>query len=134
MLPHRLSNGICSLNPKVDRFTLSCEMEFDEKLHVVKHDIFASVIRTTERMTYTNVRKILLEEDPEVTERYNDLVDMFKTMRDLAMKLRSKRMKRGAVDFDFEESKVLVDENGKVTDIVKRERSIAEQIIEEFMP
>lgn len=133
MLPHRLSNGICSLNPKVDRFTLSCEMEFDEKLHVVKHDIFASVIRTTERMTYTNVRKILLEEDPEVTERYSDLVDMFKTMRDLAMKLRSKRMKRGAVDFDFEESKVLVDENGKVTDIVKRERSIAEQIIEEFM-
>jgi len=133
MLPHRLSNGICSLNPKVDRFTLSCEMEFDEKLHVVKHDVFTSVIRTTERMTYTNVRKILLEEDPEVTERYSDLVDMFKTMRDLAMKLRSKRMKRGAVDFDFEESKVLVDEEGKVTDIVKRERSIAEQIIEEFM-
>ncbi|HEY4389795.1 MAG TPA: ribonuclease R [Paenibacillus sp.] len=133
MLPHRLSNGICSLNPKVDRFTLSCEMEFNEKLHVVKHDVFTSVIRTTERMTYTNVRKILLEEDPEVTERYSDLVDMFKTMRDLAMKLRSKRMKRGAVDFDFEESKVLVDENGKVTDIVKRERSIAEQIIEEFM-
>lgn len=133
MLPHRLSNGICSLNPKVDRFTLSCEMEFDEKLHVVKHDVFTSVIRTTERMTYTNVRKILLEEDPEVTERYSDLVDMFKTMRELAMKLRSKRMKRGAVDFDFEESKVLVDENGKVTDIVKRERSIAEQIIEEFM-
>lgn len=133
MLPHRLSNGICSLNPKVDRFTLSCEMEFDEKLHVVKHDIFTSVIRTTERMTYTNVRKILQDEDVEVTERYSDLVDMFKTMRDLAMKLRSKRMKRGAVDFDFEEAKVLVDESGKVTDIVKRERSIAEQIIEEFM-
>lgn len=133
MLPHRLSNGICSLNPKVDRFTLSCEMEFNEQMKVVKHDIFTSVIRTKERMTYTNVRKIVEDEDPEVTERYSDLVDMFRLMKELALKLRSKRMRRGAVDFDFEESKVIVDENGKPTDIVKRERSIAEQIIEEFM-
>lgn len=133
MLPHRLSNGICSLNPKVDRFTLSCEMEFDDQMKVVKHDIFTSVIRTKERMTYTNVRKILQEEDPEVTERYSDLVETFKDMRDLALRLRKKRMKRGAVDFDFEESKVIVDESGKAVDIVKRERSIAEQIIEEFM-
>lgn len=133
MLPHRLSNGICSLNPKVDRFTLSCEMEFDEQMKVVKHDVFTSVIRTKERMTYTNVRKILQEEDPEVTERYSDLVDTFKLMRDLALRLRGKRMKRGAVDFDFQESKVIVDEEGKAIDIVKRDRSIAEQIIEEFM-
>lgn len=133
MLPHRLSNGICSLNPKVDRFTLSCEMEFDEQMKVVKHDIFTSVIRTTERMTYTNVRKILQKEDPEVTERYSHLGDTFELMRELALKLRSNRMRRGAVDFDFEESKVIVDENGKAIDIVKRERSIAEQIIEEFM-
>ncbi|WP_223069853.1 ribonuclease R [Paenibacillus caui] len=133
MLPHRLSNGICSLNPKVDRFTLSCEMEFDEQMKVVRHDIFTSVIRTKERMTYTNVRKILQDEDPEVTERYSDLVDTFKDMRDLALRLRSNRMRRGAVDFDFEESKVIVDESGKAVDIVKRERSIAEQIIEEFM-
>lgn len=133
MLPHRLSNGICSLNPKVDRFTLSCEMEFNEQMKVVKHDIFTSVIRTKERMTYTNVRKILEDEDPEVTDRYSDLADMFRLMKELALKLRSKRMRRGAVDFDFEESKVIVDENGKPTDIVKRERSIAEQIIEEFM-
>lgn len=133
MLPHRLSNGICSLNPKVDRFTLSCEMEFNEHMKVVRHDIFTSVIRTTERMTYTNVRKILQEEDPEVTDRYSDLVDTFHLMRELALKLRSNRMRRGAVDFDFEESKVIVDENGKAVDIVKRERSIAEQIIEEFM-
>ncbi|WHX49302.1 ribonuclease R [Paenibacillus woosongensis] len=133
MLPHRLSNGICSLNPKVDRFTLSCEMEFNEQMKVVKHDIFTSVIRTKERMTYTNVRKIVEDEDPEVTARYSELADMFRLMKELALKLRSKRMRRGAVDFDFEESKVIVDENGKPTDIVKRERSIAEQIIEEFM-
>ncbi|GIP24580.1 ribonuclease R [Paenibacillus sp. J22TS3] len=133
MLPHRLSNGICSLNPKVDRFTLSCEMEFNEQMKVVKHDIFTSVIRTKERMTYTNVRKILQDEDPEVTERYSDLVQNFKDMQELALKLRNNRIRRGAVDFDFEESKVIVDENGKAVDIIKRERSIAEQIIEEFM-
>ncbi|MGZ9586991.1 ribonuclease R [Paenibacillus marinisediminis] len=133
MLPHRLSNGICSLHPRVDRLTLSCEMEFDEKAKLVKHDIFPSVIRTVERMTYTNVRKIVQEEDPEVSARYEYLVDSFMTMKELAMKLRDKRMKRGAIDFDFEESKVIVDEDGKPIDIVKRERSIAEQIIEEFM-
>ena len=133
MLPHRLSNGICSLNPQVDRFTLSCEMEFNEQMKVVSHDIYTSVIRTKERMTYTNVRKILQEEDPEVTARYSDLVDTFKLMQELAMRLRGNRMRRGAVDFDFEESKVIVDEEGKAIDIVKRERSIAEQIIEEFM-
>ncbi len=134
MLPHRLSNGICSLNPKVDRLTMSCEMEFDPKtMRRVRHDVFTSVIRTTERMTYTNVRKILNEEDPEVTERYAELVDNFKLMRELAMALRDQRMRRGAIDFDFQESKVIVDAEGKPVDIVKRERSIAEQIIEEFM-
>lgn len=133
MLPHRLSNGICSLNPQVDRLTLSCEMEFNEQMKVVKHDVFTSVIRTKERMTYNNVRKILIDEDPELIERYSDLVDDFRLMRELALKLRNRRMQRGAVDFDFVESKVIVDENGKAVDIVKRERSIAEQIIEEFM-
>ena len=134
MLPHRLSNGICSLNPKVDRLTLSCEMEFDaETVRLVRHDIFPSVIRTTERMTYTNVRKILVDDDPELKERYADLVDMFKLMEELARKLRAKRMKRGAIDFELAEAKIIVDENGKPVDIVKRERSIAEMIIEEFM-
>ncbi|MBE9917764.1 ribonuclease R, partial [Paenibacillus donghaensis] len=133
MLPHRLSNGICSLNPKVDRLTLSCEMEFDEHMKVVKHDVFTSVIKTKERMTYNNVRKILEDEDPELMERYKDLVEDFHLMKELALRLRSKRMNRGAVDFDFVESKVIVDENGKPVDIIKRERSIAEQIIEEFM-
>ncbi|TCZ75975.1 ribonuclease R [Paenibacillus albiflavus] len=135
MLPHRLSNGICSLNPQVNRLTMSCEMEFDSEANVVRHDIFTSVIKTTERMTYTNVRKILTEPDehPELMERYAGLVDHFKLMDELAMKLRSKRQRRGAIDFDFQESKVIVDENGKPTDIIKRERSIAEMIIEEFM-
>ncbi|TFE24769.1 ribonuclease R [Cohnella luojiensis] len=134
MLPHRLSNGICSLNPQVDRLTMSCEMEFEPgTMKQVRHDIFTSVIRTKERMTYTNVRKILNEEDPEVAERYSDLVDTFKLMQELAMGLRSMRMRRGAIDFEFQESKVIVDEQGKPVDIIKRERSIAEQIIEEFM-
>ncbi|QYR21532.1 ribonuclease R [Paenibacillus sp. sptzw28] len=134
MLPHRLSNGICSLNPQVDRLTMSCEMEFDAKtLKRVRHDVFTSVIRTKERMTYTNVRKIVTGEDPEVIERYAELVDTFKLMEELAMRLRSARMKRGAIDFDFVEAKVIVDKEGKAVDIVKRERSIAEQIIEEFM-
>ncbi|WP_239616488.1 ribonuclease R [Cohnella mopanensis] len=134
MLPHRLSNGICSLNPQVDRLTMSCEMEFEpDTMKQVRHDIFTSVIRTTERMTYTNVRKILNEEDPEVTERYSKLVDTFKLMRELAMGLRSMRMRRGAIDFEFQESKVIVDAQGKPVEIVKRERTIAEQIIEEFM-
>lgn len=133
MLPRRLSNGICSLNPQVDRLTLTCEMEFDEKAKLVRYEIYPSVIRTTERMTYTNVRKILVDEDPELIERYGELVDDFRLMEELAMKLREKRMRRGAIDFDFAEAKVLVDENGKPTDIIKRERSIAEMIIEEFM-
>lgn len=134
MLPHRLSNGICSLNPRVDRLTMSCEMEFDEDLKVVNHEIFTSVIKTSERMTYTNVRKLLTgEAEPEIVEKYAYLMEDFKRMEELAAKLRSRRMKRGAIDFDFEESKIIVDSEGKPTDIVKRERSVAEMMIEEFM-
>ncbi|WP_231392143.1 MULTISPECIES: ribonuclease R [unclassified Paenibacillus] len=135
MLPHRLSNGICSLNPQVDRLTMSCEMEFDAELNVVRHDIFTSVIKTSERMTYNNVRKLLTEEEPDadLLERYGYLVDDFKLMEELAMKLRNRRIQRGAIDFDFQESKIIVDKDGTPVDIVKRERSIAEMIIEEFM-
>ncbi|WP_336045718.1 ribonuclease R [Solibacillus ferritrahens] len=135
MIPHRLSNGICSLNPQVDRLTLSCEMTIDGAGHVVKHEIFQSVINTTERMTYTDVYNILEnpDENPELMERYEKLVPMFRDMADLAQILRSKRMGRGAIDFDFKESKVLVDEDGWPTDIVLRERTVAERLIEEFM-
>lgn len=133
MIPHRLSNGICSLNPKVDRLTLSCTMEIDPNGVVVDHEIFQSVIKTTERMTYSDVNKILVDKDEETRKRYEPLVPMFELMEELAAILRHKRMERGAIDFDFKESKVLVDENGKPTDVVIRERSVAEHIIEEFM-
>ena len=134
MLPHRLSNGICSLNPHVDRLTMTCEMEFDARtLRRVRHDIYPSVIRSAERMTYTNVRKMLVDGDEELKKRYAHIVDMLERMRELALALRQKRMQRGAIDFDLAEAKIIVDEQGKPVDVVKRERSIAEQIIEEFM-
>lgn len=133
MIPHRLSNGICSLNPQVDRLTLSCNMEFTPSGERVNHEIYQSVIRTTERMTYTDVRKILQEEDEEITKRYESLIPFFKDMAELAEILRQKRMDRGAIDFDFKEAKVLVDEEGTPTDVVMRERSVAERLIEEFM-
>lgn len=133
MIPHRLSNGICSLNPQVDRLTLSCDMEITPKGDVVNHDIFESVIRTNERMTYTDVRKILLDEDDEVKQRYKSLVPFFKDMEELAEVLRKKRFARGAIDFDFKEAGVVVDEDGTPTDVVIRERSVAEKLIEEFM-
>ncbi|GAB7386654.1 ribonuclease R [Bacillaceae bacterium] len=133
MLPHRLSNGICSLNPREDRLTITCEMELDENGNVVNHDIFQSVIRTVERMTYDDVRRILEENDQELSERYRDLVDDFRLMEELARKLYRKRMQRGAIDFDFQEAKIEVDAEGKPLSIGLRPRSIAERIIEEFM-
>ncbi|QFT90552.1 Ribonuclease R [Bacillus sp. THAF10] len=133
MIPHRLSNGICSLNPKVNRLTMSCEMELNSSGEVVKHEIFHSVIKTTERMTYSDVNKILVDKDEEVISRYESLVPMFQLMEELAAVLRKKRMQRGAIDFDFKESKVIVDEEGTPKDVVLRERSVAERLIEEFM-
>ena len=133
MIPHRLSNGICSLNPKVDRLTLSCEMVIDRNGKVVKHEIFQSVIKTTERMTYSDVNKILVDQDEELLEKYEPLVPMFQEMEKLAEILRDKRMERGAVDFDFKEAKVLVDDEGAAKDVIIRERSVAEKLIEEFM-
>ncbi|MEC2063948.1 ribonuclease R [Bacillus inaquosorum] len=133
MIPHRLSNGICSLNPKVDRLTLSCEMTINSQGQVTEHQIFQSVIKTTERMTYSDVNKILVDDDEELKQKYEPLVPMFKDMERLAEILRDKRMNRGAVDFDFKEAKVLVDDEGAVKDVVIRERSIAEKLIEEFM-
>lgn len=133
MIPHRLSNGICSLNPKVDRLTLSCEMEIDSDGEVVNHEIFQSVIKTTERMTYSDVNRILVDQDEELMKRYESLVPMFQLMGELAQTLTAKRKHRGAIDFDFKEAKVLVDEDGKPTDVVLRERSVGEKLIEEFM-
>jgi ribonuclease R len=133
MLPQRLSNNICSLNPRVDRLTLSCQMEFTPNGERVAYDIFPSVIRTTERMTYKNVNRILVDEDSEVCERYRPLLPMFEQMAELAEILREKRMARGAIDFDFDEIKVEVDDLGHPTALTPRERSVAERLIEEFM-
>ncbi|ASW43386.1 ribonuclease R [Clostridium isatidis] len=133
MLPKKLSNGICSLNPKVDRLALSCFMTIDSNGKVLEHEIVESVIRTSERMTYTDVTKILEENDPELMERYDYLVDDFRAMEELCKILNSRRMRRGAVDFDFEESKIILDENGKPIEIKPYERRIANKIIEEFM-
>ncbi|WP_017185539.1 ribonuclease R [Alkalibacillus haloalkaliphilus] len=132
MIPHRLSNGICSLNPHVDRLTLGCEMEIDGSGKVVNHEIFAAVIKTEERMTYTDVNSIL-QGDEEVRERYQSLVPMFELMATLAQTLRFKRSGRGAIDFDFKEAEIEVDEEGQPTDVVLRERGEAERLIEEFM-
>jgi len=133
MLPRKLSNGVCSLNPKVDRLALSCFMEIDPTGKVVDHDIFESVIKTNERMTYTDVTKILRDEDAETIEKFKHLHEDFKNMGKLFEILNKKRLSRGAIDFDFEECRIILDDTGKPIDILPRERAIANRIIEEFM-
>ena len=133
MLPKKLSNGICSLNPKVDRLALSCFMIIDNNGKVLDSEIMESVIRTNERMTYTDVTKILRDNDESLIDRYKDLVPMFKEMEELCNILNKKRLKRGAIDFDFEESKITLNDLGKPIDIKPYEREIANRIIEEFM-
>ena len=133
MLPRKLSNGICSLNPKVDRLTLSCIMEIDHKGKVVDHEIVESVIKTNERMTYTDVTKILEDNDAELIKRYDYLVDDFKTMEELCKILRAKRTKRGAIDFEIAEAKIVLNELGKPIEIKPYDRAIANRMIEEFM-
>ncbi len=139
MLPPRLSNGICSLHPRVDRLTISCEMEINSHGDVVNHAIFPSVIRTVERMSYRDVYELLKGSDRDLVryerlrKRYEALLPLFQEMEQLALALRSKRLRRGAIDFDFPEAKILVDATGKPVEILRQERTIAEQIIEEFM-
>ncbi len=133
MLPHKLSNGICSLNAGCDRLALSCIMQIDEKGNIIDHKIAETVICIDERMSYTSVKKILVDNDKEECERYEKLIPMFKLMEELAAILRKKRMARGAIDFDFPECKVILDEDGKPLDIKPYERNVATKIIEEFM-
>ncbi|MFC4077525.1 ribonuclease R [Salinithrix halophila] len=133
MLPQRLSNGICSLNPQVNRLTMTCDMEMDSKGNVIHHEIYPSVIRTNERMTYDDVKRILIDQDEELIARYEPLVPHFQLMAELADILRNRRFERGAIDFDFPEAKIKVDEQGQPIAIVKRPRTIAEMMIEEFM-
>lgn len=133
MLPKKLSNGICSLNAGEDRLALSCLMDIDKKGRVVSHRIVESVIHVKERMSYTNVKKILLQEDEELAKRYEELLPMFFQMKELSELLRNRRKKRGAIDFDFPESKLVLDEKGKVVDIYSYEQNIATRLIEDFM-
>lgn len=133
MLPKELSNGICSLNPNVDRLTLSCFMEINKQGKVVNKEIVESVIKTTERMTYKNVSKLLKREDVELEKRYSHILDMLFLMEDLQRILYKKRMDRGSIDFEFKESKIELDEKRKPISITAYERDISNRIIEEFM-
>ncbi|CDE69851.1 ribonuclease R [Clostridium sp. CAG:277] len=133
MIPHKLSNGICSLNQGVDRLTLSCMMDINEKGEIVKHKICESVINVTRRMSYTSVHKIVEENDEQERKEYEELIPMFELMYELAEILQAKREKRGSIDFDFPEAKIILDEKGKPIDVKEYERTQANRIIEEFM-
>lgn len=133
MLPHVLSNGICSLNAGEDRLALSCLMDIDKKGNVVNYEIVESVIRVDRRMSYTNVRKILEDHEENVVREYEELVPMFEEMAKLSAILRKKRQERGAVDFDFPESKILLDREGNPLEIKPYERNAATRLIEDFM-
>lgn len=133
MLPHRLSNGICSLNQGEDRLTLSVSMDIDHSGRIKRYEIYPSVIRVRTRLSYTIVRGILAGKVPALREQYAPLVPMLESMEQLANILRSKRQRRGAIDFDLPEIKVLLDEQGRTVGLEKRLRTVAESIIEEFM-
>ena len=133
MLPTRLSNGICSLNAKEDRLALSCLMTVNPKGEVIDHQIAETVICVNERMTYTSVAKILEEKDPEECQKYETLVPMFEQMAKLSAILRESRKKRGSIDFDFPETKVILDENGKPVELKAYDRNVATKLIEDFM-
>ena len=131
MLPHKLSNGICSLNPNVDRLALSCIMEIDNNGNVIDYDILQTVINSKIQMTYKKVNQIL--EDSIIPEGYEAYVDKLKMMADLAQILRKNKENRGYIDFDIDESKIIVDDKGKAIDITLRNRGTGEKLIEDFM-
>ena len=131
MLPHKLSNGICSLNPDEDRLSQSCVMEIDKKGKILSSEIFESVIRSRKQMTYENVNKIL--EENIVPEGYEDYVDILRLMQELASILRKEKLSRGYIDFNIDEAEIVVDEKGKAIDVVLRNRGVGEKLIEDFM-
>jgi ribonuclease R len=132
MLPEELSNGICSLNPKVDRLVMSVVMELDGAAKLLRAELFQGVIRSAERMTYTNVNKVI-EGDTEMTQRYAPLVSEFQKMKELALLLNKRRRARGSIDFDLPEAVIEFDDQGRMLSIVRSERNIAHRLIEEFM-
>lgn len=133
MLPHQLSNGICSLNQGEDRLALSCMMEIDGQGNITGHEIAETVIRVDRRMTYTAVNAILTDQDSDTGKEYEEFVPMFGLMKELADILREKRKQRGSIDFDFPETKVILDEKGKPVEIRPYDRNAATKIIEDFM-
>ena len=133
MLPHKLSNGICSLNAGTDRLAFSCIMEIDSTGNVIGHNIAETVINVDRRMSYTSVKKILDDKDEDECREYKDFVPMFELMKELSDILREKRKKRGSIDFDLPESKIILDKKGKPVDIEPYERNTATKIIEDFM-
>ena len=133
MIPHKLSNGICSLNQGEDRLALSCLMDIDSKGNVIDHKICETLINVDRRMSYTSVKKIIIDRDEEETKKYQDLVSMFFLMEECADTLRKKRFSRGSIDFDFPESKIELDKKGHPVKIAPYERTTANKIIEDFM-
>ena len=131
MLPHKLSNGICSLNPGVDRLAMSCVMEIDHKGDVVSYDIFESVIKSRKQMTYKNVNKYL--EEGIVPEGYEPFTNSLSLMEELAKILRANKERRGYIDFDIDEAKIIVNDKGEAIDVKLRERGTGEKLIEDFM-
>lgn len=134
MLPERLSNDICSLNPQVDRLTMSVVMRIDPNGELIDYHIYPSVIHSNERMTYSAVKGIVEDHDPELLRRYEPLVDTFLSMKTLALLLMQNRRKRGSIDFDLPEPEIIIDlTTGRMTGVVRAERNLAHRIIEEFM-
>ncbi|MBM2839183.1 MAG: RNAse, partial [Deltaproteobacteria bacterium] len=133
MLPEELSNGICSLNPKVDRLTMTAEMLIDKEGRVVDCSFYNSIINSVERLTYTIVRQVLVDKDKELITRYKQIHKDLQVMEELCLRLKEKRAKRGSIDFDLPEPQIILDIEGKTEDIVMAERNLAHQIIEEFM-
>lgn len=133
MLPEALSNGICSLLPDCDRLTLTAELQIDENGAVIKKRLYESVIRSRFRLTYTIVKKLLKDEDPELRSKYSSVLPDLKLMEELALKLSKARIEAGSIDFDLPEPQIIIDMEGNIEDIVRSERNIAHRIIEEFM-
>jgi ribonuclease R len=133
MLPQQLSNDLCSLKPKVDRLTVTAEMDIDANGNVLRSEFYDSMIRSRERMTYTAVKKILVDDDPETKERYKELLSDFELMEECFGRLRKKRMARGSIDFDLPEPEIIIDLTGGIEEIVKAERHVGHMMIEEFM-
>lgn len=133
MLPKKLSNGVCSLHPNVDRLTLSCIMEVNAQGKVLNQKVAETVINSNKRMTYDDVKKIVAEQNEELIQEHQDIYPMLLVMEELARILMKKRENRGAIDFDFAESKIVLDEDNRPVDIKKYERNIATRMIEEFM-